>query len=68
MIGTACRRIGKSLLMNDEVPLSVSVKNLEKLLGPVKFLPDTVHKDDEVGIVTGMAWTQVGGEVWKRKP
>lgn len=57
------RRIGKSLLMNDEVPLSVSVKNLEKLLGPVKFLPDTVHKDDEVGIVTGMAWTQVGGEV-----
>ena len=63
MIGTACRRIGKSLLMNDEVPLSVSVKNLEKLLGPVKFLPDTIHKDDEVGIVTGMAWTQVGGEV-----
>ena len=49
--------------MNDEVPLSVSVKNLEKLLGPVKFLPETVHKDDEVGIVTGMAWTQVGGEV-----
>ncbi len=62
-IGTVCRRIGKSLLMNDEVPLSVSVKNLEKLLGPVKFLPETVHKDDEVGIVTGMAWTQVGGEV-----
>ena len=61
-IGTVCRRIGKSL-MNDEVPLSVSVKNLEKLLGPVKFLPETVHKDDEVGIVTGMAWTQVGGEV-----
>ena len=60
---TVCRRIGKSLLMNDEVPLSVSVKNLEKLLGPVKFLPETVHKDDEVGIVTGMAWTQVGGEV-----
>ena len=68
MIGTVCRRIGKSLLMNDEVPLSVSVKNLEKLLGPVKFLPDTVHKDDEVGIVTGMAWTQSAVKSWKRKP
>ena len=33
------------------------------IINPVKFLPETVHKDDEVGIVTGMAWTQVGGEV-----
>lgn len=63
MIGTACRRIGKSILMNDEVPLSVSVKNLEKLLGPVRFLPEKVNKEDEVGLVTGMAWTQVGGTV-----
>lgn len=36
---------------------------METLLGPVKFLPTKISKDDEVGRVTGLAWTQVGGEI-----
>ncbi|WP_301859062.1 endopeptidase La [uncultured Megasphaera sp.] len=63
MIGAVCRKVGKSLLLPDEDTLTVSVKNIPAMLGPVKFLPETVNKQDEVGIVTGMAWTQVGGEV-----
>lgn len=39
------------------------MKNLQTILGPVKYLPTKVNKADEVGIVTGLAWTQVGGEV-----
>lgn len=62
-IGTVCRKVGKSLLMGDDKPLTVTVRNLEKILGPIKFLPTEVCKTDEVGRVTGMAWTQVGGEV-----
>lgn len=62
-IGTVCRKIGKSLLLGDDKPLTVTVRNLEKILGPIKFLPTEVCKTDEVGRVTGMAWTQVGGEV-----
>jgi ATP-dependent Lon protease len=62
-IGTICRKVGKSMLLHEEKPLTVSVKNLETLLGPIKFLPTQIAKDDEVGIVTGLAWTQVGGEV-----
>lgn len=62
-IGTICRKVGKSLLLKDEKPLTVSVKNLEKLLGPIKFLPTKISQNDQVGLVTGMAWTQVGGEV-----
>lgn len=62
-IGAVCRKVGKSILLQEEKPLTVSVKNLEKLLGPVKFLPSKISQHDEVGLVTGMAWTQVGGEV-----
>lgn len=62
-IGTVCRKIGKSILLDEEKPMTVTVKNLETLLGPVKFLPTKLNKKDEVGLVTGLAWTQVGGEV-----
>lgn len=62
-IGTVCRKVGKFLLLGDDKPLTVTVRNLEKILGPIKFLPTEVCKTDEVGRVTGMAWTQVGGEV-----
>lgn len=62
-IGTVCRKIGKSILLDEEKPMTVTVKNLETLLGPIKFLPTKLNKKDEVGLVTGLAWTQVGGEV-----
>lgn len=62
-IGTVCRKIGKSILLDAEKPMTVTVKNLETLLGPIKFLPTKLTKEDEVGLVTGLAWTQVGGEV-----
>lgn len=62
-IGAVCRKVGKSLLLGDKTPLTVSVKNLEKLLGPARFFDTKLSKNDEIGIVTGLAWTQVGGEV-----
>ena len=62
-IGAVCRKVGKSILLEEETPLTVSMKNIQTILGPVKYLPTKVNKADEVGIVTGLAWTQVGGEV-----
>ncbi len=38
-------------------------KEIETLLGNKKYLPDTVSKKDEIGIVNGLAWTSVGGEL-----
>ena len=52
-IGTVCRKVGKSLLLEEDKPLTVTVRNLEKILGPAKFLPTEVCKTDEVGRVTG---------------
>ena len=38
-------------------------KAVEELLGNKKYLPDNINKDDEIGVVNGLAWTSVGGEL-----
>ena len=51
-------------LLEDENAKRVTVNgtNLETFLGVRKFLPDRIHSADEIGLVTGLAWTSVGGE------
>ncbi len=44
-------------------PTNVTGKNLEKFLGPVKFIAETAENIRECGIATGLAWTPVGGEI-----
>lgn len=43
--------------------ISVTEKNLSDFLGQVKFKPDEISRKDEVGLVNGLAWTSVGGEM-----
>lgn len=49
--------------VEDDAPkkLVITAANLEKFLGPRRFLPDEMPKSDQVGLVTGLAWTSVGG-------
>lgn len=62
-IGSLCRKIGKSIVLQ-EIPLKkLGIRNLAEFLGPVKYLPTKLESLDQIGLVTGMAWTQVGGEV-----
>ncbi len=51
-------------LVEPEAPKRISVTgaNLERYLGVRKFLPDELPANDQVGLVTGLAWTAVGGE------
>lgn len=42
--------------------VSVTPANMEKYLGVRKFLPDYISNTDQIGLVTGLAWTSVGGE------
>jgi len=62
-IAQICRKADMQLLAED-APQKVTVSggNLEKFLGVRKFLPDRLPSRDEVGLVTGLAWTSVGGE------
>ena len=59
-----CRKVDMELLQNDSLKrISVNGSNLEQYLGTRKFLPDRLPMADQVGLVTGLAWTSVGGEV-----
>jgi ATP-dependent Lon protease len=62
-IAQICRKADMQLLA-ENAPQKVAVNggNLEKFLGVRKFLPDRLPSKDEVGLVTGLAWTSVGGE------
>ena len=60
-IGEVCRKAVKMILSGERKSLTVTKKNLEDILGTRKFMPDTIYKEPQVGIVRGLAWTRVGG-------
>ena len=61
--GEICRKTDMEIL-SQETPKKINVtgSNLETYLGVRKFLPDRLPCTDQVGLVTGLAWTSVGGE------
>ena len=59
-----CRRSAMELIEHPETTrITVSSANLEKYLGVRRFLPDRLPEEDPVGLVNGLAWTSVGGEM-----
>ncbi|MBQ9384535.1 MAG: endopeptidase La [Ruminiclostridium sp.] len=59
-IAAVCRKAAKKLVSGETV-VTVNDTNLKDYLGTRKYLPETISKTDETGIVTGLAWTSVGG-------
>ena len=57
-----CRKADRILLDGEVKKISVTGGDLEQLLGVRKFLPNRMPSQDEIGLVTGLAWTSVGGE------
>ena len=62
-IAALCRKEAVRLAEGQTEKLTVTPKNLEELLGPRKYRPDEIRHTDEVGLVNGLAWTAVGGEL-----
>jgi ATP-dependent Lon protease len=59
-----CRKADMQMISDEEIKrIVVNGTNLETYLGTRKFMPDRLPSEDEVGLVTGLAWTSVGGEV-----
>ena len=58
-----CRKADMALLTGDMKRILVTGSSLPEFLGVRKFLPDRLPSSDQVGLVTGLAWTSVGGEV-----
>lgn len=62
-IAALCRKGAAAIVGGEEKAVSVKVNDLEKLLGPKKYIPETIDEASAVGVVNGLAWTSVGGEM-----
>ncbi|MBO5421882.1 MAG: endopeptidase La [Clostridia bacterium] len=62
-IAALCRKGAAAIVSGEEKAVSVKVTSLEKMLGPKKYMPETIDEDYAVGVVNGLAWTSVGGEM-----
>ena len=60
---TICRKADMQLLAEEVKRITVNGNSVESFLGTRKYLPDRLPSKDQVGLVTGLAWTSVGGEV-----
>ena len=63
-IGKVCRKIARKIAEGGRGPYVISKQTLPKYLGPPKFEPEAdVETIDQPGLVTGLAWTETGGEI-----
>ncbi|MDR1487235.1 MAG: endopeptidase La [Deltaproteobacteria bacterium] len=65
-IASICRKLAREVVKNNDhspTKLKVSGKNIAQYLGVQKYRFGMAEESDEIGLVTGLAWTEVGGEI-----
>ncbi|MCL4171243.1 UNVERIFIED_CONTAM: hypothetical protein GTU68_005592, partial [Idotea baltica] len=62
-VGTVVRKIAKSIAMEEEYNNSLKAADIEELLGQPIFDKDLYEGNEMAGVVTGLAWTPVGGDI-----
>ena len=62
-IGTICRKVARKIAEAEKGPFSIHKNNLLQYLGLPKFYTEMDQESSQVGLSTGLAWTQAGGEV-----
>lgn len=65
-IASVCRKVARKVASATDGKAEKQVVTpamIPKLLGPPRFVPDEERQHDEIGVVTGLAWTQFGGEI-----
>ena len=63
-IASICRKIARELVKNKAIDtITVNSRSVQKYLGPPKHRHGQIEEKDQIGLVTGLAWTQVGGEL-----
>ncbi|HZL06928.1 MAG TPA: endopeptidase La, partial [Coriobacteriia bacterium] len=62
-IATICRQVARKVVEGRKGKMTASERTLHKYLGPDKFAYGLAEKHDEVGVATGLVWTEVGGDV-----
>ena len=64
-ISKLARKVVKKVVNGEEKKVEINTKNINDFLGVKKFKYGEVESEDKVGIVTGLAWTEFGGEILK---
>jgi len=62
-IANVCRKVAKKIAEGEEKMFVVTSRNIHKYLGVPKYLPEEEMEKDEVGVSTGLAWTEAGGDI-----
>jgi ATP-dependent Lon protease len=62
-IGTVCRKVARKIAEGKRGSFKINRNNLHKFLGIAKYYPEMDQENSQVGLSTGLAWTQAGGEV-----
>ncbi|CAM2067159.1 Lon protease [Sulfidibacter corallicola] len=63
LIAKVCRKVARKVAEGEDKLYRITKSNLTEYLGPIKIFPDFRLKRNQVGVVAGLAWTSVGGEV-----
>ncbi|MDI6764911.1 MAG: endopeptidase La [Thermodesulfobacteriota bacterium] len=62
-IATVCRKIAKKVALGNQPEEIVNESVVESLLGPRKFFREVAQEKDRIGVATGLAWTENGGDI-----
>lgn len=62
-LASVCRKAARKIVSGDAGSVSVTGKNLSDLLGVPRYIDSAIEREDLVGVVNGLAWTSVGGEM-----
>lgn len=62
-IAKVVRQIARKVGMEEEIPKVIKAENIIEYLGTEKFSREEYHDDEVAGVVTGLAWTAVGGDI-----
>ncbi len=62
-LASICRKVARKVAEGKKEKTKINAKNVHQFLGPPSFLPDEERERNEVGVATGLAWTETGGEI-----
>lgn len=62
-VASICRKVAKEITQGAEPRTLITAANVDQLLGPRRYYADAASEEDRVGVATGLAWTETGGDI-----